>query len=138
MSRGPGRMMRYALDYLRENKKPTTAEYWTSLYVVAWAYERDLLTEQAGREVPAYDVRVTYSGRESMRRAVKSLERDGLVETCQRWYSDDDHHYWGGLHYRLSAQEREKLSVGNSPTLRTPEEAGEMVRQLQDLIGGGS
>ena len=134
MSRGPGRMMRYALDYLR--KKKLYAESWTSLYVVAWAYEKHLLTEQTGAEVRGYDVHVTYSGREALRRAIKSLERDGLVETCQLWYPPgDDHRYWGELHYRLSEQEREKLSVDNSPTL-SPEEAGQAVQQLSDLLGG--
>jgi hypothetical protein len=125
-------MMRYALNWLHDNRRHP--EYWTSLYVVAWCYERDLLSEQTGQEPSAYDVHVTYSGRESLRRAVKNLERDGLVETCQRWYEPSEYPHWSGLHYRLTEAERAKLSVDNSPTLN-PEEASEAVAELTRLLG---
>jgi hypothetical protein len=128
-------MMRYVLGYLTEDARTRAfdPEHWHPLHVIAWCYRRDEMTRAAGTRPPAYMVETDYVEVESLRRAIRTLEKAGRVETCQKW-----HHDWpeaGGLHCRLTADGLASLSVCNSPTLSL-EEAGASISMLASALSG--
>lgn len=134
VSRGPGRVMRGVLDsisgpyWLRHDER---REWWHPAHIAAWHIARDDLAKERGKEPAGYEVHVSPSLRESVRRAIHSLEREGLVETCLRYDADTGN---GWLHFRLAPDEwqRRRLSEGGIHQRLAPENAGNLVRQLQE------
>lgn len=137
MSRGPGRTMRAVMEHLTEpHQLREYTGYWTSAYVIAWSIAKAEFEAEFGHSWTIADPNVEPSPSqvESVRRAIKTLARDGRVETCRRW--DLDRPKWSGLHCRLTEAEFERLNVGELPTL-SPGAAGDAIAQLQEAIGGG-
>jgi hypothetical protein len=135
VSRGPGRTMRAVLDYLTTDARASLwePEHWHGLHHAAGVVWFAQVTGEPPGTFRVYfglpkDYQPPEAVIESVRRAVKSLERDGCV-TIRRPAA--------GFQFRLTAEAREKLSADNYPTL-TPEEATRLVAQLQDAIGGQS
>ncbi len=108
---------------------------WYPAYIVAWTITRKKFETREGREWNCWaDPKIvpSLSCMESVRRAIKALARDGVLETAQRWYHDrSEHPGQSGLHFRPTEAEYERLSVGESPTL-TPEQHTELIT---DLVG---
>lgn len=78
-----------------------------------WEGLRRIAGDIAGRKLDPELLTADHSLIESVRRAVKGLERRGMVETCHIWYdtrrSHDDEYaqlvHGSGLHCRLSSDE---------------------------------
>lgn len=136
-------MMRAALAYLHENARHPSydREHWMPVYVVAWGLVRDEFEAMHSRPWGYWrdgQLSPSVSQRESLRRAITTLARDGRVEVCQQWYSaDDDVRHWGGLHCRLTESEYASVSVGESPTLTAPNTAA-VVGDLAAAAFGGA